>query len=46
VSVPDGTVEAILAWVGDDPERAQAALEAERAGKNRSTLISELEAMT
>lgn len=42
--VPDGTVGEVLDWVGDDPDRARQALEAERAGQNRSTLISELEA--
>lgn len=41
---PDGTVQDVLDWVGDDPDRARQALEAERAGQNRSTLISELEA--
>lgn len=41
---PDGTVNDVLDWVGDDPARAQQALEAERAGQNRSTLVAELEA--
>jgi len=39
---PD-TVEGILAEVGDDKEKASAALEAEVAGKNRSTLVKALE---
>lgn len=42
-SVPGGTISEVLDWVGDDPDRAQTALEAERAGQNRSTLISQLE---
>jgi hypothetical protein len=33
----------VLVWVGDDPERARQALDAERAGQHRSTLITELE---
>jgi hypothetical protein len=41
--VPSGTVEEVKAWVGDDPDRAQQALDAERAGQNRSSLISHLE---
>lgn len=41
-SKPD-TVEGILAEVGDDKEKAAAALEAEVAGKNRSTLVKALE---
>lgn len=44
VAVPDGTVEAVLAWVGDDPERAQRALDYERAKPTpRTTLVAELE---
>lgn len=41
--VPDGTVDEVLDWVGDDPDRAQQALQAEQEGQNRSTLIAELE---
>lgn len=41
--VPTGTVEEVKEWVGDDPDRARQALEAERAGQNRSTLIAYLE---
>jgi len=40
--VPDGTVAEVLDWAGDDPHRRQAALEAERAGKNRKTVIEAL----
>lgn len=40
---PDGTKDDVLDWVGDDPDRAQQALDAERDGQNRSTLIAELE---
>ena len=40
-----GTVEEILASVGDDPAKAAAALEAEKAGKNRKTLVEPLTAI-
>lgn len=43
--VPDGTVQEVLDWVGDDPARAEQALEAERLGAGRSTLITRLEAI-
>lgn len=39
----DDTVDGVLKSVGDDPDLARAALEAERANKNRSTLVSALE---
>jgi len=40
----DATAAEVLAWVGDDPERAAEALEAERAkDKPRSTLVKSLE---
>lgn len=40
----DGTVSAILAWVGDDKVRARAALAAEReGGAPRKTLVTKLE---
>lgn len=42
--VPAGTVDEVLAWVGDDPARAAAALEAELSGKNRASLITALSA--
>jgi hypothetical protein len=42
--VPEGTTAEILAWVGDDQERAQAALDAEQASdKPRVGLTGELE---
>lgn len=46
-AVPAATIETILGWVGDDPERAQRALDAETAGrgKNRSTLIDRLKSI-
>jgi hypothetical protein len=40
---PSGTIEEVKAWVGDDPERAQQALDAERDGSNRQTLVAYLE---
>jgi hypothetical protein len=40
----DGTAAQILDWVGDDPERARAALNAENEkDKPRSTLVKKLE---
>lgn len=40
----DATATDVLAWVGDDPERAAEALEAETAkDKPRSTLVKQLE---
>lgn len=45
VAAPEQAVIAeVLAEVGDDPVKAQVALDAEKAGKNRVTLISALEA--
>jgi hypothetical protein len=41
-SLADGTVTQVLDAVGDDPVRAAAALEAERAGKRRTTLVERL----
>jgi hypothetical protein len=46
MTVPTGTVQDVLDWVGDDPERAQEALVAERDGQNRSTLVSQLESIS
>lgn len=44
--VPDGTAEAMLAWVGDDAERAQRALAAEdKRDHPRSTLVAKLRAL-
>lgn len=42
-SPPDGTVQEVLDWVGTDQARAQSALDAELAGQNRSTLVTQLE---
>lgn len=42
--VPDGTVAAVLDWVGDDSDRAVAAIEAEEArDQPRTTLVAALE---
>jgi hypothetical protein len=40
--VPDGTVAQVLGWVAEDPAKAAQALEAERAGKARATLVDAL----
>lgn len=42
----DDTVKGILASVGDDAEKAAVALDAERAGRNRKSLVEALEAIT
>jgi len=43
VEVPEGmSVATTLEWVGGDVERATAALVAEQAGQNRSTLVDRL----
>jgi len=42
---PEGTVQEVMDWVGDDRVRAQAALDAERVGQDRTTLVSQLEAL-
>ena len=42
-SVPTGSIAELLEWVGEDEERAAAALEAELAGHGRKTLVSKLE---
>lgn len=44
--VPAGNMDVVLAWVGDDPARAEAAREAEREGKGRTTLIEALDKIT
>lgn len=41
--VPQGTISEVLAWVDEDVDRAQAALDAEKNGAKRVTLISALE---
>jgi hypothetical protein len=44
LTVPTGTINEIKAWVGDDQEKAQAALDAENEKENpRSTLVDWLE---
>ncbi|WP_051326000.1 hypothetical protein [Glycomyces tenuis] len=43
-AVPDGKAEEVLAWVGDDPSRAQGAIDAEQQReKPRKTLLAKLE---
>lgn len=43
-AVPDGTTEEVIAWVGDDKDRAKRALDKENAGDNpRVTLVEPLE---
>ena len=45
-SVPDGTVQTVLDWVGGDPGRARSALDKERGSADpRSTLIEQLESI-
>jgi hypothetical protein len=41
----EGSVDAVLAWVAGDPERAAAAARHESNGKQRSTLLRRLNAM-
>jgi len=42
--VPSGTIKEVLTWVGEDKERAQAALDAEKASDSeRKTLVTSLE---
>jgi glycerophosphoryl diester phosphodiesterase len=44
--VPDGTIEVVLAWVGEDKDRATQALDAERVRPApRSGLLTKLEAL-
>lgn len=42
LEVPVGSVTEVLAWVGEDEERAQLALDAEKAGHARKTLLKQL----
>lgn len=43
-AVPDGTIAAVLDWVGDDPAKAARALEAEQGRPApRSTLVDALQ---
>ena len=41
--VPDGTISEVLAWVGDDIVRAEAALQVELEGRRRKTLVDALD---
>ena len=44
-AVPEGNIDEVMAWVGDDPARAQQALDAENDSANpRVTLVESLEA--
>lgn len=44
ITVPEGSIKNVLAWVGDDRTKAQAALDAENATDDpRTTLVSKLE---
>lgn len=43
--VPSGSVDDVLAWVGDDTARAQAALDFEQAGRQRKGVIEPLTAL-
>lgn len=43
--MPDGNIAEVLAWVDNDPDRAQAALNAERDGKDRDSLIRQLQSV-
>lgn len=45
VDAPSDRIEDILHTVGDNVDRARAALEAEKSGKARITLVSKLEAI-
>lgn len=42
-NVPDGRVGEVLAWTGDDKARLTEALDIERAGRQRVSLVAELE---
>lgn len=44
-TVPEGSIKEVLAWVGEDATKAQAALDAEKTGEKRTTLVSKLEAI-
>jgi len=45
-TVPEGTVQEVLDWVGEDKDRAQKALDAESSrDEPRTTLVSALEAV-
>lgn len=44
-SVPEGSIKDVLGWVGEDPTKAKAALDAETSGEQRKTLVKELNAI-
>jgi len=44
-AVPDGSAAVVMEWVGDDVERARAALDFENEGKQRVGLTADLEKM-
>lgn len=46
IDVPEGSIKEVLAWVGEDMDKAKAALEAEEAGENRKTLVTKLKEIT
>lgn len=43
LEAPEGSIKTVLAWVGDDKAKAAAALDAEKVGQKRTTLVKELE---
>jgi hypothetical protein len=43
--VPDGSASVVMSWVGDDTDRARAALDVENEGKQRVGLTADLEKM-
>lgn len=43
--VPEGSVNTILDWVGEDKGRAALALKAEEAGANRASAVKKLNAI-
>lgn len=45
IVVPEGSVKKVLDWVSGDRTRAQAALDAETSGDQRSSLIAKLNAI-
>jgi len=45
LQVPDSSAKDVLAWVGEDVDRAKAALSHEEDNQKRSTLITKLNAI-
>lgn len=45
-AVPEGSIKDVLAWVGDDVDKAKRALAAETEGENRKTLVTKLKELT